>query len=231
MQKRLIIVATGFFLVFGLAATWEPISAYSQAAPLAKAYHVELIRDEFGVPHIHGKTDADAAYGLAYAHAEDDFSTIQDVVAMTRGRYGALAGPEGAQVDYVAGLLGVRQTAEKNYGAVPADVRAVLEAYAAGLNRYAQTHPKEVRLSKLFPVNGQDIVAGFVLRAPFFYDLDSIIGALATNKDQPVQPSSTMTPIGREPSLNGSNAFALAPKKMSDGKTWLISNSHQPYEG
>ena len=67
------------------------------------------MRDEFGVPHINGKTDADTAYGLAFAHSEDDFATIQDVVAMTRGRYGAIAGSDGAKVDYVMHLLGARE--------------------------------------------------------------------------------------------------------------------------
>ena len=55
---------------------WEPLAAEKAAAPSPKNYDVEIVRDEFGVPHINGKTDADAAYGLAFAHAEDDFSTI-----------------------------------------------------------------------------------------------------------------------------------------------------------
>jgi acyl-homoserine-lactone acylase len=47
----------------------------------------------------------------------------------------------------------------------------------------------------------------------------------------PKDNAAPMTPIGRDPEMNGSNAFAIAPKRMADGKTWLISNSHQPYEG
>ena len=196
-----------------------------------RSYDVEIVRDEFGVPHINGKTDADTAYGLAFAHSEDDFATIQDVVAMTRGRYGALAGSDGAKVDYVMHLLGVRETAETRYMELSPEVRAVAEAYAAGVNHYASKHPEEVRLSKLFPVTGQDIVTGFVLRAPFFYGLDAAIGALTEGKPLPKESAAPMTPIGRDPEMNGSNAFAIAPKRMADGKTWLISNSHQPYEG
>lgn len=210
---------------------WEPLVATEYSAPPPRKYDVEIARDSFGVPHINGKTDADTAYGLAYAHAEDDFSTIEDVVAMTRGRYGALAGPDGAKVDYVLHLLGARETAERRYTELSPEVRAVAEGYAAGLNYYAKKHPQEVRLSKLFPVTGQDIVTGFVLRAPFFYGLDSVIGALAEGKPQPRESAAPMTPIGRDPEMNGSNAFAIAPKRMADGKTWLISNSHQPYEG
>lgn len=210
---------------------WEPLVATEYKAPPSREYDVEIARDSFGVPHINGKTDADTAYGLAYAHAEDDFSTIEDVVAMTRGRYGALAGSDGAKVDFVLHLLGARETAERRYLELSPQVRAVAEAYAAGLNHYADKHPDEVRLSKLFPVTGQDIVTGFVLRAPFFYGLDGTIGALAEGKPQPRESAARMTPIGRDPEMNGSNAFAIAPKRMADGKTWLISNSHQPYEG
>ncbi len=213
------------------SAVWEPLTAQVEQAPAPRRYDVEIVRDEFGVPHINGKTDADAAYGLAYAHAEDDFATIQEVIAMTRGRDGAMTGPDGAQIDYVAAFLGVRDTANRHYAALSPEVRRVLDGYATGLNHFAEKHPGEVRLAKLFPVNGQDIAAGFVLRAPFFYGLDGVIGALAKGEPAPKEDALPMTPIGRDPSLNGSNAFALAPKKMADGKTWLISNSHQPYEG
>jgi len=217
-------------VVAGAGALWEPLAA-TEYETAKRTYDAEIVRDEYGVPHINGATDADTAYGLAYAHAEDDFSTIEDVVAMTRGRYGALAGSDGAKVDYVMHLLGARETAEKRYMELSPEVRAVCEAYAAGLNYYASKHPGEVRLSKLFPVTGQDIVTGFVLRAPFFYGLDNVIGALTEGKPQPKESAAPMTPIGRDPEMNGSNAFALAPKRMADGKTWLISNSHQPYEG
>ena len=217
-------------VVAGAGALWEPLAATGYEMP-KRTYDVEIIRDSYGVPHINGKTDADTAYGLAFAHAEDDFSTIQDVVAMTRGRYGALAGSDGAKVDYVMHLLGARETAEKRYMELSPEVRAVAEAYAAGVNHYASKHPEEVRLSKLFPVTGQDIVTGFVLRAPFFYGLDAAIGALTEGKPLPKESAASMTPIGRDPEMNGSNAFAIAPKRMADGKTWLISNSHQPYEG
>lgn len=225
------LLAGGIASLAVASAIWEPLTAREEAPPPARPYDVEIVRDSFGVPHIKGKTDADAAYGLAYAHAEDDFSTIQEVVAMTRGRDGAMTGKDGAQIDYVAALLGARETAIRHYPELSPEVRRVIEGYAAGLNHYAQKHPGEVRLAKLFPVNGIDIVAGFVLRAPFFYGLDGVIGALADNKPAPKEDALPMTPIGREPSLNGSNAFALAPSKMADGKTWLVSNSHQPFEG
>ncbi len=213
------------------ALVWEPIAADRHDPPPARAFDARIVRDEFGVPHIFGKTDADTAYGLAYAHAEDDFSTIEEVMAMTRGRYGALVGSKGVKIDYVGHLLEARATAERDYAILPADVRAMLEGYASGLNLYAARHPGEVRLRKLFPVNGVDIAAGFALRSPFFFGLDDTIGKLAKDEAPPRGTAAPMTPIGRDPAMNGSNAFAVSPNRMSDGKTWLISNAHQPYEG
>jgi acyl-homoserine-lactone acylase len=230
--KRAALSILGLLVLAAIGlAIWEPLSISAAPAPPEKKYDATIARDTFGVPHINGKTDADASYGLAYAHAEDDFSTIQEVLAMTRGRYAAMVGGDGAKIDYVGAFLGSRETARREYPKMPADVRAVLDGYAAGLNRYAQKHPGEVRLSKLFPVNGEDVATGFVLRSPFFFGLDEYIGRLTEGKKPPVDSPGPITPIGRDPSMNGSNAFAMAPKKMADGKTWLISNSHQPYEG
>lgn len=231
-MKRIFIAVLALLALSLIAAlTWEPLFARAEAPPPAHAYDARIVRDEFGVPHIFGKTDADAAYGLGYAHAEDDFATIEQVVAMTRARTGALTGADGAQVDYVAHLLHVRETAARDYPKLPADVRAVLDGYASGLNLYARRHPNEVHLRKLFPVNGSDIATGFVLRSPFFFGLDRVIGALSKDEPLPSEQAAPMTPVGRDPGANGSNAFAVAPQHMTDRHTWLISNSHQPYEG
>ena len=238
-------------------ASWEPFFAEQPGPPPPdRKYSAEIARDEFGVPHIHGQTDADTAFGVAFAHAEDDFSTLQDVVAMTRGRYGAIAGQDGAGVDFAYHWLGARQTAHKHFGELPVDVRAVLDAYASGLNRFAALHPGEVKLARLFPVNGEDIATGFALRQPFFFGLDRVLGPLA--KGEPmlpehgpsltgaalpdgahgggdrIEPEPAMPlpiPMGQTAENSGSNAFAISPQRAGDGVTRLFSNSHQPYRG
>ncbi len=218
-------------------ASWEPLLASRAAPPPAHSYDVTIARDNFGVPHIFGRTDPDVAYGIAYAHAEDDFSTLQEVVAMTRGRLGAMTGADGAKTDFVVHLLGARATVARDYDKQPADVRALLDGYAAGLNHYAEKHPGEVRLSRLFPVNGQDIATGFVLRSPFFFGLDAVLGSLAGDKPLPIesagpQPDAPdVTPLGPNPQEAGSNAFVVAPRRSADGFTRLVSNSHQPWRG
>ncbi|MES2443194.1 MAG: penicillin acylase family protein [Pseudomonadota bacterium] len=218
-------------------ATWEPLLAKRAAPPPERTYDVTIVRDDFGVPHIFGKTDPDVAYGIAYAHAEDDFSTLQEVLAMTRGRLGAMTGQDGAKTDFVVDLLGARATVARDYMKQPADVRALLDGYAAGLNRYADKHPGEIRLAKLFPVNGEDVATGFVVRSPFFFGLDAVMGAIAGEKPFPIENAGpapdapNVTPIGPNGDQNGSNAFLVAPKRSADGFTRMVSNSHQPYRG
>jgi len=238
-------------------ATWEPFFAHQGKAPDGDhEYSAEIIRSEYGVPHIYGKTDADVAFGVAIAQSEDDFFTLQDVIAMARGRYGAIAGEDGAAVDYVYHLLDARGTAQRHYGSLPEDTRALFEAYATGLNQYARDNPGEVKLAKLFPMNGEDVAAGFALRQPFFFGLNNVIQPLVSGDplrrefgpdipgfprdkngdvigpDFDGEPADTAvyTPFGNDGALNGSNAFAVAPEK-SGGPTTLISNSHQPLTG
>jgi acyl-homoserine-lactone acylase len=219
-------------------AVWEPLLADRAAAPSARAYDTVIARDRWGVPHVFGRTDADTAFGVAYAHAEDDFSTLQEVLAMTRGRLGAITGQEGAKVDYAVHLLGARATVDRDYSKLPADVRALLDGYAAGLNRYAERHPGEVKLAKLFPLNGQDVATGFVVRLPFFFGLDAVLGSLSGDDPLPAERAPAQeeqreqgAPVAEAVSQNGSNAFAVAPRRSSDGWTRLVSNSHQPWRG
>lgn len=228
-------------LILGMIAialmVWEPLTAARATPPPTMQRDVEIVRDRYGVPHIFGRTDADTAYGLAYAHAEDDFSTLQEVMAMARGRLGALNGAKGAETDYVAALLDVDSTVARKYDVQPADVRALLDGYAAGLNRYAETHPGEVKLAPLFPIEGRDIARGFVLRSPFFFGLDSVLEALVKGDPPPPQQglplpdAPNVTPAGPAGQEKGSNAFAVAPSRSADGATRLVSNSHQPWRG
>ncbi|MGX7925529.1 acylase [Tsuneonella sp. HG094] len=214
--------------------TWEPFAASPAKPPAAHAYRAEIVRDEWGVPHIYGKTDADVAYGIAQAHAEDDFFTLQDVVAMTRGRYGAIRGEEGATFDYVLALLDARGTARREYSKLEPRTRAVLEAYATGLNDYAAAHPGEIKLGNLFPVDAEDIATGFALRQPFFFGLNNVVGPLAEGETLLPDPGPTLRgPLpDREAAENaGSNAFAIAPGRSGDGVTRLVSNAHQPWWG
>ena len=183
------------------------------------AYHARIRRDDFGVPHISGPTDADVAFGLAYAHAEDDFATIQDVTLATRGTLAAKDGPKAAVTDYIVRLLRVWPTVNARYDRdLPPDLRRVLQAYADGINAFGARHPADAAPG-LLPVSGRDIAAGFVFKTPFFYGLDNVLKDLnAPPKGKPKLPV-------------GSNGVAVAPSRSADGATRLLVNSHQPYTG
>jgi acyl-homoserine-lactone acylase len=205
-----------------VAAT--PFYTAAAGPPAAtRTYDVEIVRDAYGVPHIRGRTDADAAYGLAYAQSEDNFAVIQQMVAAAKGKSGLLFGRQGAIIDYGRELLGITATVARDYSTLSPEVRAVLEGYAAGINRYADTHRDEVRLPSLFPMSGQDLAGGIALVSPQFYGLDGVLARLFNNE----VPAGADSTAGEK----GSNAFAVAPTKMSDGKTWLIANPHLQLEG
>ncbi|HTQ13609.1 MAG TPA: acylase [Rhizomicrobium sp.] len=185
----------------------------------AGAYHARILRDDFGVPHVFGHSDADVAFGFAYAHCEDDFATIQEVTLATRGELAATEGPGAATTDYLVHLMRVWETVNARYATdLPADVRRVVEAYADGVNYYAALHPGAVKPG-LLPVTGKDIVAGFVFKTPFFYGLDSTLKKVLAPE------------AGTKKLPSGSNGLAVAPSRSADGATRLLVNSHQPYSG
>jgi penicillin amidase/acyl-homoserine-lactone acylase len=183
----------------------------------AKAYDVRIRRDEWGVPHILGTTNADAAFGLGYAQSEDDFDTLQDVVLATRGVLARSKGASAAPTDYVVSLLEVWPTVDKHYDALPADVRAIMEAYADGVSLYVAQHPEKAKAG-LLPVTGKDVAAGFIFKQPFFYGLDGELRRITA-------------PATKGPPPKGSNGLATAPSRSVDGATRLLVNSHQPYTG
>src|SRR5271170_2290101 len=185
-------------------------AAPARATLIAEAahYHARVQRDHYGVPHISGPTDADVAFGLGFAHSEDDFATIQEAALTARGQLASVQGAKGAVTDYLARLLKVRETVTSQYdSALPADARAVLKAYADGVNYYAALHPEKVERG-LLPMTGQDVAAGFVFRTPFFYGIDHVFGKIMA----PAPKASRVAAIG--PSLPvGSNGIAVAASK------------------
>ena len=203
------------------ASLWQQRDRVSTAELLerAKTHDVSIARDSWGVPHVFGARDSDVAFGIGYAHAEDDYATIQDVTLAIRGRLAMSKGSEAAPGDYVVSLLNIWPTVEQRYlRDLPDDVRAVMEAYADGVNLYGAEHPEQVAPSAL-PFTGQDVAAGFLFKMPFFYGLDKTLKQVFEGKAELVK-----TPTG-------SNGVAVAPIRSSDGATRLLVNSHQPYTG
>lgn len=215
-----------------------------------KRYDVRVMRDSFGVPHVYGKRDADVAFGLAYAHAEDDFLTIQQSTMTSRGRMAVtqnqaprllnaltravgvgdvmtVEGGDPAVTDYLVQLLKVRARVDAQYkdniarGLISAQTHDALVAYADGLNLYAAEHPDQV-LPGFTPVTPEDITAGFAFFLPLFFGFDRQLRELF----EPTRQHEVSMPQG-----SGSNAMAVAPSRSADGHTRLLINSHQPYAG
>ena len=220
-----VVLALGWIIVSDRMAQPAPADTKPLIAKAAQ-YHPRIRRDDWGVPHISGPTDPDVAFGLAFAHAEDDFPTIQEAALMVRGSLGSVEGQKGAVTDYLVRLFRVRETVAARYETdLPADVKKVLQAYADGINYYGALHPDRVKPG-LLPMTGQDVAAGFVFRTPFFYGLDGVVKKI----NAPVAKA-TSTAQAWAGLPMGSNGMAVAPVKSADGATRLLVNSHQPYAG
>jgi acyl-homoserine-lactone acylase len=203
-----------------------PAPARATLMAQAARYHARIQRDHYGVPHISGPTDPDVAFGLGFAHCEDDFATIQGAALTARGQLAGVEGAKAAVTDYLVRLLKVHETVAAQYQtALPADDRAVLQAYADGVNYYAALHSEKVAPG-LLPMTGQDVAAGFVFRTPFFYGIDHVFGKIMA----PAPQAGRVAMIGTSLPV-GSNGIAVAASKSADGATRLLVNSHQPYVG
>ena len=199
-------------------------SSWSQVDPEG----IDIVRDKWGVPHIYGRTDKDVAYGLAWAHAEDDFSTIQKTFLPAKGMLGQLDGIRGAVLDYAVELLKSREVAERELKNLPPDGLNVIYGYVDGLNAYAKKYPEKVLVKNSFPLSIYDYLTGLNLMLHLFSDTGDVIGQLLSNSINPIDEMSGVDNIG---SSIGSNGFALNSRKTIDKKAYLNVNTHQPLEG
>lgn len=228
-----LLTAVGVVLLRAEADAPPPVDTAPLIAQAGK-YEVKIHRDHFGIPHIYGETDSDVAFGLAFAHAEDDFATIQEVAIAARGQLAAIKGIDAAVTDYLVHLLRVWDAVDaKYYTHVSPEARALAEAYADGVNYYAALNPDEVEAG-LLPMTGKDVVAGFTFKAPFFYGMQNHILELfepERKREMSMGPENAFLLTDEAFAHAGSNGFAVAPSRSADGKTRLLVNSHQPYKG
>ena len=190
--------------------------------------NIDIVRDQYGVPHIYGKTDKEASYGLAWAHAEDNFKTIQETFLPAVGKLGMYSGKDGAAIDYVVQLLKCRETAQRHYDDLSPEVITVIQGYVEGINAYASAHPDQVLIRGSFPMTVLDYLTGYNLVIHFFSDTGQILQALFGNN---IKPLEELEDENRKEKSIGSNAFAISNRKTTDGKTYLNINTHQPLEG
>ena len=193
-------------------------------------FTAKIERDDWGVPHIYGTRDADVSFGLAYAHAQDDFTTLEDIVFALRGELASKNGRSAAVNDYYVHLMNYWGMIEDRYESdVADDVKLLCEGYAAGINKYLQDNPS-LKKRSFDSVTAKDIVVGFSHRMPLMFGLDGVLKKLSKKKPPEFIGSNGDLQEGQFDML-ASNVMAVGPQRSSDGFTRLWINTHQPWEG
>ena len=193
-------------------------------------FSAKIDRDEWGVPNIYGERDADASFGLAYAHSQDDFETIQDIIFALRGQLASIYGREAAVNDYYVHAMNFWGMVNDRYeDEIPLDVKMLCEGYAAGINKFLFDFPDRKKKS-FTEVTAKDIIVGFSHRMPMMFGIDGVLKKLA--KDKPPKFIGMGDDQQQGPfDMLASNVMAVAPQRSSDGYTRLWINTHQPWDG
>jgi acyl-homoserine-lactone acylase len=185
--------------------------------------NVQIARDAYGVPHIFGQTDADVAYGLAWAHAEDDFETTQLTLLAGKAMLGRYLGQQGAAVDFFVHLLETRDIASQKYlSDFSPDFRKLIDAYLAGINDFALAHPERVLMKEAFPVTQTDIISAYILSLAQMSGADAAVQKIVAGA---IDQAEVKDPAA------GSNAIAIHSSRTASGEAFLAINSHQPLTG
>lgn len=182
---------------------------------------IDIVRDSFGVPHIFAKTDAEVAYGLAWAAAEDDFKSMQEVILPAKNLMASVQGKKGAAGDYAFALFRCREITEEKWNTLSPAFLKLIEGYVQGLNAYAAKHPEEILHKKIFPVTLKQYISSAVFALTIFNGADQALFRIFNNNEW------------EAPELNkkGSNSAAVSSNKTTTGEAFLLINAHQPNTG
>lgn len=138
--------------------------------------NINIIRDEWGVPHIYTQTDAEAAYAIAWVQSEDNFKMLQQIMLFGRGDLGAVLGKKGAEADFFAGLVGMDEVVDSLMETdVSPEFLLYLQGFCQGMNDFAKKYPQEVISKNLFPVSPQDVLITYSLKIADFIGLSDIV--------------------------------------------------------
>ncbi|MES3153112.1 penicillin acylase family protein [Sphingomonas faeni] len=192
----------------------------------AQAARVTITRDDWGIPHVRGRTDADAVFGLIYAQAEDDFARIEANYLTALGRTAEADGEDALWADLRQRLFVDPVELPAQYAASPGWLRNLMQAWADGLNYYLATHPQTRPrvLTRFEPWMALSFTEGSIggdIERISLSDLKTFYGTAT-----PPTPEERGT-IPREPS--GSNGIAIAPRLTTDGHALLLINPHTSF--
>jgi len=190
-----------------------------------QAADITITRDDWGIAHVHGKTDADAVFGMEYAQAEDDFNRVETNYISAMGRLAEAEGEKQIWRDLRMKLFIDPDSAKAQYARSPAWLKELMDAFADGLNYYLYTHPEvkphvihrfEPWMALTFTEGsiGGDIEMGVNLRELAAFYGDNSVG---------------MAPPSWRGEPSGSNGIAIAPKNTLDGHALLYINPHTSF--
>ncbi len=182
---------------------------------------IDIVRDSFGVPHIFAKTDPEVAYGLAWAEAEDEFGSMQQLLLPVKGLMGKVLGKQGAAGDYAFALFRCKEITEEKWNTLSPAFIQYITGYVQALNHYAATHKSEVLNKNLFPITIKEYISSSVFALTIFNGGDGALKRIFSNTEPPAP----------EYNKKGSNSAAVLNTKTTTGESFLLINAHQPNTG
>lgn len=223
-------------LIFPLQLLAQPFSAQEVRNWKKQAARVTIIRDNRGIPHIYGKSDADAVFGLLYAQCEDDFNRVESNYIEKLGRMAEVKGPGELYNDLLNRLVLDSAGALRDYQRAPHWLKQLCNAFADGINFYLYSHPQVkpallTRFQPWYPLLWTDGSIGAISTADItlseLKDFYSGPGAIATDAIAPDAVARNLP--WEEPLPTGSNGFAFSPSITESGKAILYINPHTSF--
>ena len=218
-------------LALGLAScSQQPGSKGEIARWNVHANNVTIIRDNWGVAHIYGKSDANAVFGMLYAQCEDDFNRVEVNYINSMGRMAEVTGENQIYTDLRMKLFIDPEIVKKEYEQSPAWLKKLMNAFADGINFYLYTHPevKPKLITRFEPWMALTFTEGSIggdIESISAAGLRSLYGPknVTYNKSLPDEDNSI------QPEPSGSNGFALSPSITESGKALLLINPHTSF--
>jgi acyl-homoserine-lactone acylase len=230
-MKKLLFLLLFPIQIFAQKFTQTEINRFQQ-----QAKNVEIIRDTWGIPHIYGKSDADAVFGLLYAQCEDDFKRVEMNYIEKLGRLSEINGQKDLYNDLQIRLLIDSVDAIADYKKAEPWLKKLLNAYADGINFYLHKHPETkpallTRFQPWYPLLWTDGSIGAISTADIKNDEIKNFYSKREGKINEVDEDMTMNhrEVWQDFQQTGSNGFAIAPKLTESGKSILYINPHTTF--